>query len=185
MASNIVPHRPRATSQLQLLYFCKGSSLLTAHNNLLLRWSTALQPIWNATRIAFKLIKHPISNGGVFGKTWLCLVLSTNESKQSSPARSCHFQEANICRLAVGKCVFILRLCHFHYPAAVYRSTGIGISATDSPNAIRNLKMLRRVMEWLLWRRERVPSSVWMGEGWGEEDERQAERRRTSEEGMW
>lgn len=77
------------------------------------------------------------------------VVLSTDESERSSPCKATQpfLIRANICRLASGKRVFILRLCHFHYAAAVYRSTGMGIWGAGSPNAILNSKMLRRVTE--------------------------------------
>lgn len=100
----------------------------------------------NATCTAFILIKHPISNCSCFGKegdfAWSC---QQTDPKQSSPARSSHLWKANICQ----KCVFISRLCHLHYPAAVYRSTGIASSLADSQNAILNFEMLRRVTEWI------------------------------------
>lgn len=153
-------------------YVAASNALLFARAAHCLRHTTicscAVLPrgsLFKNTRIAFKLIKHPISNGSVFGETWLRLALSTNQSKQSSSARSSRFQKANICRLAIGKCVFILRLCHFHYPAAVYRSTGIRIAVTASPNAILNIKMLRQVTEWPVQRQQMMHSGIWMGEG--------------------
>lgn len=175
MASNIVPHHPRATSQLQMLYFCKGSSLLTAQRTTICSCTVPLlcNLFKTATCIASRIIKHPISNCAAFGPnvTSPCPVNKTNLSNYLLQGG-----EGNICRLAIRK-MYLSWGCAISITRVLF--TGLPGSRARSQNTISNLgrkekkvQMGDRVKE---EEKRCLRAHEWVrDEEWGEEDERKA-----------